>query len=57
MLKGSLTEMEAKLREIIAALLKAAPNREGGSRRKSKTIVLPPFLTSVPEDVFDANDE
>ena len=49
--------MEAKLREIIAALLRAAPDWEGGSGRKSKTNIFPSFLTSVKEGVFDANDE
>ena len=39
------------------ALLKAALNRESGSGRKSKTTVLPPFSTSVQEDVFDDDDE
>ena len=52
-----MTETEARLREIIAALLKAAPDREGGSWRKSKTNVLPIFPISVQEDVFDANHE
>ena len=38
-------EAEAKLKEFIAALSKVAPDREGGSERKSKTNVLPPFPT------------
>ena len=49
--------MEAKLREIIATLLKGAPDRKDGSGRKSKITILPPFPTSVQEDAFDANDE
>ena len=49
--------MEAKLREIIAALLKGAPDRKDGSGRKSKITILPAFPTSVQEDAFDANDE
>ena len=49
--------MEAKLREIIATLLKAAPDRESGSKRQSKITVLPPSSTSFQEDVFDTNDE
>ena len=53
----SLAKTEAKLRETIVAVLKAAPYREGGSGKKSKTTVLPPFPTSVQEDVFEANDE
>ena len=55
--KYFLTEAEAKLRKIIATLLKAALVREGRSGRKSKTTFLPSFPTSVQEDVFDANDE
>ena len=50
-------EADTKLRETIAALLKADSDREGGSRRKSKTTVLPSFATSDQEDVFDANDD
>ena len=48
--------MKLKLREIIAALLKGAPDHEGGGGRKSKTTVLSPFSTSSQEGVFDAND-
>ena len=49
------TETEAKLREIVAALLKAAPDREGGSRRKLKNTVLPTFATigQEAENMFD----
>lgn len=50
-------EMEAKLREIIATLLRAVTDGKGGSRKKSKTTVFPPFPTSVQEDVFDVNDD
>ena len=49
--------MEVKLKEIIAALLKTAPNHEGGFGQKSKTTAFPLFLTLVQKDVFDANDE
>ena len=49
--------MQTKLREIIAPLLKAGSNREGGSGRKSKTTVLSPFLTSGQEDVFYVNHD
>ena len=45
------------MKEISADLLNAALDREGGSGKKSKTTVLPPFPTSVSEDVFHANDE
>ena len=38
--------MVAKLREIVAALLKAAPDREGDSKRNSKTTYFPPFPAS-----------
>ena len=47
MLKRSLAETEAKLREPIAILMKAGPDCEGGNRRKLKTDVLPAFPTSV----------
>ena len=47
---------EAKFREIIVILLKAAPHRESGSEKKSKTSVLPPFPTSIQEDVFVSNN-
>ena len=50
-------EMEAKLREIIATLLRAVNDGKGGSGKKSKTTVFPPFPTSVQEDVFDVNDD
>ena len=50
-------EMEAKLREIIATLFRAVTDGKGGSRKKSKTTVFPPFPTSVQEDVFDVNDD
>ena len=36
--------------------LKAGPDREGGSGRKSKTTNLSRFPTSGQEDLFDAND-
>ena len=52
-----MTETEAELREIIVATLKAVPNGEGGSGRKSKTNIPPLFSASVQENVFDANDE
>ena len=54
-LKRFPTETEAKLREIVAALLKAAPDREGGSGRKLKNTVGPTFPTMVqePENTFD----
>ena len=45
------------MKEIIADLLNAPLDREDGSGKESKTTVLPPFPTSVLEDVFDANDE
>ena len=47
--------MEAKLRDNLAALLKEASDREGGSGRKSKITVLLSFPTSFQEEVFDAN--
>ena len=47
MLKRSLAETEAKLREPNAILMKAGPDCEGGNRRKLKTDVLPAFPTSV----------
>ena len=50
-------ETGTKLRGIFAALLTAAPNRESGSRRKSKTTVATPFSTAVQEDLCDANDD
>ena len=57
MLKRSLAETEAKLREIIATLMKAGPDCEGGSRRKLKTNVLPAFPTSSQKRFFDANED
>ena len=47
---------EAKLREIIATLLKAGLDREDDSGRKLKATVLPPFPSLGQEDIFDAND-
>ena len=49
--------MKAKLRVNLAALLKEAPDRKGGSGRKSKITVLLSFPTSFQEEVFDANYE
>ena len=51
-------ETEAKLREIVSVLLKAAPDREGGSDRKLKNTVGPTFPTMVQElenTVYDIN--
>ena len=42
--------MVGKLREIVAALLKAAPDREGDSKRNSKTTFFPPFPASVQKE-------
>ena len=51
-------ETEAKLREIVAVLLKAAPDREGGNGRKLKTTITPTFPNMVqePENMFDDID-
>ena len=49
--------MEEKLKEIIVTLLKAGPDRKGGSGRNSKTTVFRPFPTSGQTYVFDANDD
>ena len=48
-------ETEVKLREIAAVLLKPAPDREGGNRRKLKTVIAPTFPNMVqePENMFD----
>ena len=55
MLKRFRTETEAKLRKIVAALLKAAPDQESGSGRKLKNTAGPMFPTMVqePENTFD----
>ena len=45
-------ETEAKWKEIIEVLSKAAHDRKGGSERKVKTTVLPPFPTSIQDDIL-----
>ena len=49
--------MEGKSKEIIVTLLKAGPDRKGGSGRNSKTTVFRPFPTSGQTYEFDANDD
>lgn len=45
------------MKEIIVTLLKAVPNRNDGSKRKSKTTVICPLPASVQGEVFDANND